>query len=74
MEPQRKVTPGPTAPSNRKTQRKSFAITSTFLRAAQDPGKEVITVHASTPNVEKRSFHVEQSQVYNGDVNVLSIM
>ncbi|OWR41292.1 hypothetical protein KGM_206112 [Danaus plexippus plexippus] len=73
MDPQRKVTAGPMAPSSLKTARKSFAVTKTYVKD-MSPQKEIITVHTSTPNIEHRSFHSEQNQIYQGEVNVLSII
>lgn len=73
MEPRRQIPAGPMAPSSMKAARKSFAVTSTYVKS-NAPQKEIITVHTSTPHVEKKSFHAEQNQVYHGDVNVLSIM
>lgn len=61
------------APSSMKTARKSFAITNTFVKS-NAPEKEIVTVHTSTPHVERRSFHVAQNQVYQGEVNILSIV
>lgn len=74
MEPRRKTPAGPMAPSSMKSARKSFAVTNTYISKTNVPQKEIITVHTSTPHVERKSFHAEQSQVYQGDVNVLSIM
>ncbi|XP_023947804.1 uncharacterized WD repeat-containing protein alr3466 [Bicyclus anynana] len=73
MDPQRKTVPGPMAPSSVRTARKSFAITNAFIKNV-NPQKEIVTVHTSTPHVEHRSFHSEQNQVYQGEVNVLSII
>lgn len=73
MDPQRKTGAGPMAPSSMKTARKSFAVTNTFVKN-NAPEKEIVTVHTSTPHVERRSSHVEQSQVYQGEVNILSIV
>lgn len=73
MDPQRKTVAGPMAPTSVKTARKSFAVTNTYIKNV-NPQKQIITVHTSTPNVEHRSFHSEQNQIYQGEVNVLSIM
>lgn len=73
MDPQRKAVAGPMAQNSIKTARKSFAVTNTYFKAVT-PQKEIITVHTSTPHVEHRSFPSEQNQIYQGDVNVLSIM
>ncbi|KAG6458809.1 hypothetical protein O3G_MSEX011054 [Manduca sexta] len=73
MEPRRKSVAGPMAPSSMKTARKSFAVINTFIKNAA-PDKQIITVHTSTPLVERRSFHVEQNQINQGEVNVLSII
>lgn len=73
MDPQRKIAAGPMATSSIRAARKSFAVTKTFIKNVT-PQKEIVTVQTSTPNVEHRSFHSEQNQVYYGDVNVLSIM
>lgn len=71
MDPQRKTVAGPMAPTSMKTARKSFAITNTYIRSNK---KEIVSVHTSTPAVESRAFHLEQNQIYQGDVNILSIM
>ncbi|KPJ06103.1 WD repeat-containing protein tag-125 [Papilio machaon] len=73
MDPQRKVAAGPVAPSSLKSARKSFAVTNAFVRREDKKG-EILTVHTSTPNVEHRSFHADQCQLYQGDVNLLSII
>ncbi|XP_075970089.1 uncharacterized protein LOC142972684 [Anticarsia gemmatalis] len=72
MDPQRKTAAGPMAPTSIKTARKSFAVTNTYVRPHVE--KEIITVHTSTPQTEKRSHTAQQNQVYQGDVNVLSII
>lgn len=73
MEPRRKIPAGPMAPSSVKAARKSFAVTHTYVKSSA-PQKEIITVHTGTPHIETKSAHAEQNQVYQGDVNVLSIM
>ncbi|XP_026745654.1 transcription initiation factor TFIID subunit 5-like isoform X2 [Trichoplusia ni] len=73
MDPQRHVVAGPMAPTSMKTARKSFAITNTYVRS-HPANKEIVSVHTSTPAVEKRTFNLEQNQVYQGTVNVLSII
>lgn len=73
MEPQRKTIAGPMAPSSMKSARKSFAVTNTLIKN-ESPDKEIVTVHTSTPHIERRSYHHEQRQVYQGDINILSIM
>ncbi|KOB65856.1 Ribosome biogenesis protein YTM1 [Operophtera brumata] len=64
MVPQRKTAAGPMAPSSMKASKKSIAVSSTKSNV---PEKEVITVHTSTPSVEKRSARAEQSQIYQGE-------
>lgn len=73
MDPQRKSVAGPMALSSVKAARKSFAVANTKVKDNKMQ-KEIITVHSSTPSVEHRLLHSEQSQIYQGDVNVLSIM
>lgn len=73
MDPQRKVMAGPVAPTSVGTVRKSFAVTNTYVKK-HEPEKEIITAHTSTPHVEKKSFHSQQSQIFQGEVNLLSIM
>ncbi|XP_045491170.1 uncharacterized WD repeat-containing protein alr3466-like [Colias croceus] len=73
MDPQRKQEAGPIAPSSVKAARKSFAVTNTYVKNVS-PQKEIVTVHTSSPNIEHRSFHTEQNQIYQGEVNVLSII
>lgn len=73
MDPQRKARAGPMALSSIKTARKSFAVCNTYVKNLNSP-KEIVTVHTSTPHIEHRPFHSEQNQIYQGEVNVLSIM
>lgn len=73
MDPQRKARAGPMALSSIKTARKSFAVSNTYVKNLNSP-KEIVTVHTSTPHIEHRPFHSEQNQIYQGEVNVLSIM
>ncbi|CAK1552018.1 unnamed protein product [Leptosia nina] len=73
MDPQRRKEAGPVAPSSVKSARKSFAVTNTYVKNVT-PQKEIVTVHTSAPNIEHRSFHSEQNQIYQGEVNVLSII
>ncbi|XP_028042374.1 transcription initiation factor TFIID subunit 5-like [Bombyx mandarina] len=73
MEPKRTALAGPMAPTSIKTARKSFAVTNTYIRNAP-PTKEIVSVHTSMPQVEHRSFPLEQNQVYQGQVNVLSVI
>ncbi|XP_060800483.1 uncharacterized protein LOC106139046 [Amyelois transitella] len=73
MDPQRKTMPGPMAQSSVKSARKSFAVTNAYVKS-NAVQKEIISVHTSTPQVEQKSFKSEKSQIYQGEVNVLSII
>lgn len=74
MDPQRTAVAGPMASFNEKTSKKSFAVTNTLINKESILNKDITTVHSSSPHVEKRSYHVEQNQIYQGEINVLSIM
>lgn len=71
MDPQRKTEAGPMAPSSKKQATKSFAILNPYSKAQK---KEIISVHTSTPALETRTIDLEQNQIYQGEVNILSIM
>ncbi|KAF9418457.1 hypothetical protein HW555_004745 [Spodoptera exigua] len=71
MDPQRTTLPGPLPASSKQAARKCFAITNTYIKSTK---KEIVSVHTSTPTVENLSFQIEQNQIYQGDVNVLSII
>lgn len=73
MEPQRKAAAGPMASSSMRTSRKSFAITHSYIRP-ENPHKETVTVNTSVPNIERRTNRNDQNQIYQGEVNLNSIM
>ena len=39
-----------------------------------NPQKQIVTVHTSTPNIEHRPGLSAHNQIYQNEVNVLSIM
>ncbi|RVE43729.1 hypothetical protein evm_011578 [Chilo suppressalis] len=76
MEPRRKVPAGPMAPSSMKAAKKTYGAYSNYINRSNNyaPAKESITVHTATPNLEHKSYHTEQNQIYQGEVNVLSVI
>lgn len=72
MDVQRKSFAGPTATSLLVQSRKT-AVTPYHIYETM-PQKEVITVHTGTPKLEAKSFPSEQNQVYQGEINLLSVM
>ena len=71
MDPQRKTVAGPMAPSSKKIALKSIAVVNNYNKTQK---KEIISVHTSTPAIETRTVDLEQNQIYQGEVNILSIM
>ncbi|KAJ8722695.1 hypothetical protein PYW07_003875 [Mythimna separata] len=71
MDPQRKTVAGPMTSSSLRKALKSGAIINNSIKSNK---KETISVHTSIPAVETRTYDVEQDQIYQGEVNILSII
>ncbi|KAJ2952731.1 hypothetical protein O0L34_g7083 [Tuta absoluta] len=73
MDHSRQMPAGPMAASSIQTARKSFAITSKFMNKPESQ-KEIVSVHTTAPLMERRALREEQLQIYNGEINLLSII
>ncbi|CAG9783767.1 unnamed protein product [Diatraea saccharalis] len=74
MEPKRKLPAGPMALSSMKAAKKTLGVYNAPVNKSNAPTKELITVHTATPHLEHKSYNAEQNQIYQGEVNVLSVM